>query len=108
MTTNAVLKSDDTTPGPRVRCTDRDGNPANLVGATVVLVVPGQPDIAVTVADAADGVVRIPRGTLAPPAGQVLVHMDYELEVTYASGSVQTFPEAGYSRLTVWRDLDDQ
>ena len=108
MTTNAVIKFGDTTGGPRVRLTDRDGTGADLTGATVVLVVPGQPDIAVTVTDPAAGVVRIPRGTLAPPVGQVLVHMDYELQATYADGSVQTFPESGYERLTIWRDLDDQ
>ena len=46
------------------------------------------------------------RGTLAPDAGDDSKDYDVEFEVTYSDATIQTFPEQGYAKLTVWRDLD--
>jgi hypothetical protein len=101
-----ILKTGDTAATQRVQLVGRDG-PAQLVGATVTMQVEDRPDVAfpVEVVDAAEGIVRVARGDLAPDGRRVRRFM-VEFQVTFADGTVQTFPEDGYQRLTVWSDLD--
>ena len=103
-----AIKTGDTSTGPRIRLVDRDGSPANLTGATVVMQVrnrPGEP-FPTDVVDAEDGVVAVPRGDLE--GGSARQSWTVEFEVTYSDGTVQTFPEVGYLQLDVWSDLDDR
>jgi len=102
------VKVGDTAPAQAVELLGRDGTPANLTGATVVMQVRGLEgsSIACTIDSAADGTVNPGRGTLAPDAGDDSKDYDVEFEVTYSDATIQTFPEQGYAKLTVWRDLD--
>jgi hypothetical protein len=102
-----VWKTGDTAPVMAVQLVGRDG-PANLTGIIqVVLHVEGQDDvIPCTVVDALDGIVRPERGDVEPPAGRSVANLAAEFEVTYSSGLVQTFPEKGFTRVQVFRELD--
>ena len=102
-----IFKTGDTSPGPRVQLFGRDGNAADLTGATVVMQVEGRADtsFAVTVLDAATGIVRVPRADLAAPAGSRSRYR-IEFQVTYLDTTIQSFPENEYQTLTVWSDLD--
>ena len=106
-----VTKAGDTAPLPRYQLTGRDGQPADLTGATVVQRFAGAPAAGspCTVDGAAtDGIVRlVSREHLPLPAGRRSVTVEFETEVTYADTTVQTFPEAGYDRWIVWTDLDE-
>ena len=102
-----AIKAGDTTDGPRLRLVGRDQTPANLVGATILMHIRGEPSLPVVIAEAADGIVYCPRGTLAPTTNQEVARFDVEFEVTYAGGTVQTFPEEGQDKVTVWIDLDN-
>ena len=107
-----VTKAGDTAPLPRYQLTGRDGQPADLTGATVVQRFDGAPAAGspCTVDGAAtDGIVRLTsRAHLPDPAvGRRSLTVDFETEVTYADASVLTFPEAGYDRWVVWTDLDE-
>ena len=108
-----VTKAGDTAPLPRYQLTGRDGQPADLTGATVVQRFAGAPVAGSPCevdGDPADGIVRlVSREHLPLPATRRRsVTAEFETEVTYADGTtVQTFPEAGYDRWIVWTDLDE-
>jgi hypothetical protein len=101
-----ILKTGDTAATQRVQLVGRDG-PAQLAGATVTMQVEDRPDLdfPVDIVDPAAGIVRVARGDLAPDGRRVRRFM-VEFQATYADGTIQTFPEDGYTRLTVWSDLD--
>lgn len=103
-----AIKTGDTSSGPRIRLVGRDGMPANLTGATAAMQVRGRPGdpFAVTVVDAEDGVVTLPRGDLEGGSGRQ--QWAVEFEVTFSDGTIQTFPEVGYLQVDVWSDLDDR
>jgi hypothetical protein len=102
------IKAGDTAPAQRKRLKGRDG-PADLSGATVVMQVRGREGVSfdVDIDDAQNGVVFVPRGDLEANGNRPVTY-DVEFEVTYADGSIQTFPEPGYEQVTVWPDLDDK
>ena len=107
-----VTKAGDTAPLPRYQLTGRDGQPADLTGATVVQRFAGAPVAGSPCevdGDPADGIVRlVSREHLPLPATRRRsVTVEFETEVTYADTTVQTFPEAGYDRWIVWTDLDE-
>lgn len=108
MSVTIHIKMGDTAPAQAVALMGRNGPPADLTGATVVMQVRGLDgsSIACTVDSATDGTVNPGRGTLAPDAGDDSKDFDVEFEVTYSDATIQTFPEQGYAKLTVWRDLD--
>ena len=103
-----ILKTGDTAPTQRVQLVGRDG-PADLTGATVVMQTDLRPDLPfpTTIVDPAAGIVTVPRGDLDAHPRRVRTWM-VEFEVTYADGTIQTFPEDGYLRVRVWSDLDDR
>ena len=108
-----TMKLGDTAPLARYQLVGKDGQPANLTGATVVQRFAGAPAAGspCTVdGDPADGVVRLAsRDHLPSPAGQRRqITVEFETEVTFDGGDVQTFPTAGYDRWIVWSDLDDE
>ncbi len=101
-----TIRRGDTAPAIQATLLDGAGNPVNLTGATVRLHVgrSGQPivDAPATIVDAAGGVVSYAwqAQDLATP-GQWLA----EWEVTYATGEVETFPNASQLLVTVLHDL---
>ena len=107
-----VTKAGDTAPLPRYQLTGRDGQPADLTGATVVQRCDGAPAAGSPCevdGDPTDGIVRLVSRTHlpSPGTGRRSVTVEFETEVTYADGTtVQSFPEAGYDRWIVWTDLD--
>jgi hypothetical protein len=104
-----TVKAGDTAPTQTVRLEGRAG-PANLTGATVVMQLrDSSTPVPCTVVDPAAGTVRPERdGLPVPPGNMQSTATDVEFEVTYSTGEVQTFPEAGYLRLRVWSDLDNR
>jgi hypothetical protein len=108
MTTPTIIAKDgDTSPLQAVTLKGRDGTPADLTGATVVMQVDGQAtSVACTVVDAAAGQVRPSRTNLPVPTALGRLIVKVEFEVTYADAVVQTFPESGYLHLQVYPDLD--
>lgn len=103
----------DTAPLPRYQLVDRDGQPADLTGATVVQRFAGAPvaGLACTVdGDPTDGIVRADSRDHFPvvPDGRRQVRFGFETEVTFASGVVQTFPTEGVDTWAFWADLDDK
>ncbi len=104
-----VCKLGDTSPLPRYQLLDGDAEPVNLTGATVVQRFAGAPAAGspcVVDGEEVDGTVRLQsRDDLPEPRGPSMT-VDFETEVTFADGTVQTFPTAGYDRWTVWADLD--
>lgn len=107
MTTWTAIKVGDTVPGPRHQLFGSDGTAINLTGATVVMQTPGEDPLAVTVSDPPNGVVRVPRGTLAPANGALKTMLRVEFQITYSNGDIQTVPDDGHDVLPVWQDLDD-
>ena len=106
--TNIMLKANDTAPGPRVRLVGGDGAAVDLTGATVEMMVVGGTALACDVVNPpSDGIVRVPRGSLAPEEGKTTVVLRCEFQVTFSGGEIQTFPEEGYQLLQVWDDLDE-
>ena len=108
-----ATKLGDTAPLARSQLVDKDGTPANLTGATIVARFKGAPAAGspCTVdGDPTDGIVRLASRQHLPgvPDGRRQTTVEFETEVTYINGDVQTFPTAGYDRLVVWSDLDDQ
>ena len=107
-----ATKRGDTAPLPRHQLIDRDGQPASLVGATVVQRFAGAPQAGspcVIDGDPADGIVRLAsRDHLPDPGARRSVQIMFETEVTFSGGVIQTFPTEGYDRWTVWADLDDK
>jgi hypothetical protein len=101
-----TIKRGDTSPTQTVRLVDRDGQPANLTGATVVMRVQDGTDLPCEIVGAAAGEVRFLRNGLDPSPRNVRT-WQVEFEVTYSDQTVQTFPEASYMRLQVWADLDE-
>jgi hypothetical protein len=106
------VKMGDTSPLRRYQLVDVDGNPPNLTGASVVQRFKGAPEAGspcVIDGPATDGIVRLAsREHLPAPAPRrSSTTVDFETEVTYAGGEIQTFPTAGYDRWLIWQDLDD-
>ena len=103
-------KLGDTSELARYQLLDRNGQPVNLTGASVVQRFRGAPaagspcDID---GDPADGIVRLSSREHLPavsPGGYTT--FKFETEVTYSDGVVQTFPTEGYDDWKVWSDLD--
>jgi hypothetical protein len=107
MAVHVHMKMGDSAPGQPVQLIGTDGQPVNLSGATIVMHARGH-DVAIPcdAADVADGTVYPSIGTLTPDEGYDSKEFDVEWEVSYLAGGVQTFPQRGYDKLTVWRDLD--
>ncbi len=106
-----VTKAGDTNDLPRYQLLDGDGNAVDLTGATIVQRFTGAPAAGspCTVDGAAtDGIVRLTSRTdlPVPTDSRSSVTVQFETEVTYSGGDVQTFPTVGYDRWTVWADLD--
>ena len=104
-------KVGDTAPLPRYQLVDVDGTAADLSGATVVQRFAGAPALGSPCTidgTATDGIVRLTsRDDLPEPAsGRQKVKVDFETEVTYSDGTIQTFPTVSYDSWTVWTDLD--
>lgn len=103
------MKTGDTEPGPELTLLDAAGAPVNLTGATVrfIMATSATPraivvDAVAVLADAASGRVDYVWGaTDTATAGSYVA----EVEVTYASGRVQTFPTSGYFDITINEDL---
>lgn len=100
------VKRGDTARGFRARCLDAD-SPADLTGAQARLLlrgdVTGGRSLALTVEAGTDGwVKRTPwqAGDLA-----LVESARGEVEVTYADGTIQTFPGGGYFTLEILGDL---
>lgn len=110
--TEIAVKRGDTYPMPRYQLLDADGAPVSLVGATVVQRFAGAPVAGSPCevdGDPADGIVRLAsRDHLPDPGDRRVVVIEYETEVTFANGDVQTWPTESFDRLTVWADLDDK
>jgi len=111
--TDIATKLGDTAPLARYQLVDKDGQPANLTGATVVARFAGAPQAGSPCevdGDPVDGIVRLAsRGHLPDvPAGRRQTTVEFETEVTFLNGTVQTFPTAGYDRIVVWTDLDSE
>lgn len=106
-----ATKVGDTANMPRYQLFDRDGQPADLTGATVVARFAGAPaggSPCTVDGDSTDGIVRFTSRTdlPVPVVGRSVVTIGFETEVTYLDGAVQTFPTEGYDRLVIWQDLD--
>jgi hypothetical protein len=88
----------------------QDGIPANLTGATVVLIAkaPGATAVkftsTLTAVNAGSGIYRY-----SPSATDFITmgEYDYELEITLSNGKKFTSPSSGYGRLVVSNDLND-
>lgn len=109
--TDIATKSGDTAPLARYQLIDKDGQPANLTGATVVARFAGAPVAGSPCevdGDPVDGIVRLATRDHLPevPDGRRQITVEFETEVTYLNGTIQTFPTEGYDRLIVWTDLD--
>jgi len=105
MSTVFYLKENDTRPIMYVTLKDPSGSSVDLTGASADIHVT-QPDktisidAAATIANATGGVVYYTfDGTLT--AGNYL----FEIEVTYPSGLVETFPNIGYGSIVVAKEL---
>lgn len=95
-----------THPAPKLQLIDRDGNPANLTGATVKQHVKGtEAALDVTVDDAPNGIIIPNKSELTVEAHS---YQDYLIEfwVTYADDTKDPFPEVGYFRARVWKSLE--
>jgi hypothetical protein len=106
----STFKVGDTTDGPRKQLLDRDGNPADLTNnlQVVMQVVGRDVSFPVTVEDAEQGIVVTPRGDLDVPTNRTQQRYRVEFEVTYADGTIQTFPEEGTDVVTVFAQADDR
>lgn len=105
--TDIVLHDGDTGPGPRVQLLDDAGDPQSLVGGTVVLEIDGDPTPSVvTVPDAANGIVRVPRDdALTTPAGRSAKQFIVSFKFTDSGGNITHFPTQNSQRLITYRDL---
>ena len=106
MTTYNPIKVGDTANAGTLQLLGGNGAGADLTGATVVMQTPNRDPIPVVIVDAVTGIVRCPRSDLAPTGGRTVEGFDVEFQVTYADGSIQTFPEDDHDVLPVWVDLD--
>ena len=101
MSTTFYMKTNDTSPILELTLLDSSGTAINLTSATANIHVTDMNktvliDAAVTLQDASNGVVRYTfDGTLE--AGNYL----FEIEVTYADSSIETFPNVGYNELII-------
>ncbi len=103
-------KRHDTAPQMQVQLKDSGGVPVDITGATVKFIMKASagstPKVNATadIITAASGIVGYtPLATDTDTAGDYSV----EWEVTYSSGTKQTFPNPGYNAITVTADLDD-
>jgi hypothetical protein len=100
-------KQNDTGPTNITTLLDRDGNAANLTGATAVRFHMRRGgdikiDASAEVVDEATGQVRYLRTAAdTDTAGD----FEAEYEVTYSNGHVQTFPEDGYIGVSIIDDV---
>ena len=103
------IKSGDTTPVITATLTDSAGAAVNLTGATVRFVMRKGGAATAKVAAAAT-VVSAPAGTvsytwLAANTNDPGIYSAC-WEVTFSGGTIQTFPNAGYTSVAVLPDLD--
>ena len=106
-----ATKLGDTAPLARYQLVGKDGTPVNLTGATVVQRFAGAPQAGSPCevdGDPTDGIVRLSSRDHLPdvPDGRRQITVEFETEVTFINGDVQTFPTEGYDRAIIWTDLD--
>lgn len=104
-----LMKAGDTAPAVQATLYDAGNVPVNLTGATVRFIMATKTAPRTVAVDAEAALV-------APMAGEVVYEWaagdtdepgayDVEFEVTYADGTVQTFPTEGYLDCTIEDDL---
>lgn len=102
------LKTGDTSPSLRCFLLDGEGAAVPLTGATVVFSMFTQKAVAVitrravTITDAPAGAVRFDWQSGDTAASGTF---NSEFEVTYAGGSVETFPNDGYLMVRIGKSL---
>lgn len=102
------IKQNDTGPAMLATLQDASGAAVNLTGASVRFhmrsVSGGNPavDAAATVVTAASGIVRY---NWAPEDTDSVGTYQAEFEVTYADGSIETFPNDGYIAVQIVDDI---
>lgn len=106
--TDFVVKRHDTKPDLIATLTDSDGTIANLSTATSVKVIGSSRDTREVVFSRAPesatslGVVTMPLQTGDTATAGII---NVEVEVTWPTGRIQTFPADGYLRMKVVADL---
>ncbi|HEU5032683.1 MAG TPA: BppU family phage baseplate upper protein [Spirillospora sp.] len=113
MTTSIEFKRGDTAPAlsATLYADDAGATPLDLTGATVKLIMattasePGNPKVnaACQLVDAAAGQVSY---SWLPTDVDTAAKYQAEFEVTWADGTIQTFPRDGYLTITLLEDLD--
>ena len=101
------MKQNDTAPAIRATLSDSDGIAVDLTDATVRFLMKTQSNIltangAATILDSANGVVQY-----AWEVGDTMnegTHLA-EFEVTYSSGKVESFPNRGYIKVKVTKEV---
>lgn len=102
------IKQNDTAPSLRATLLDGDGNPVNLSGSTVRfhMRLLGQTAIVVnqsaTLIDAANGIAQY---NWVAADTDTIGSYQAEFEVTYANGTIETFPNDGYIRVEIIDDI---
>lgn len=102
------IKQNDTSPSIRANILDYEGNPVNITGGSVRLhmkEIGGDGSLIVknmAILDAANGLVQYDWVT-----GDTTEVANYnaEIQVTYADGEIETYPNAGYFTIVVTAEL---
>lgn len=103
-----TLKQNDTSPAMTATLQDAAGAPVNLTGASVRFHTRRNGKAAATV-DAAAVIVNAAAGSVrynwSPPDTAISGTYQAEFEVTYADGSIETYPNTGYIDVVIIDDI---
>ena len=102
-----TIKRNDTSPDIQGTCLDAAGNAVDITGATVRFHMFDKNgtevvDAAATIVTAASGIVKY--SWIAADTATAGIFMS-EFEVTYSDASIETFPNEGYTPVSIGADL---